>query len=168
MVLDGLSLFLEILFHLLNALYCSEGCCLLLGLFWLDTSTFLSLLLFILQLLWIAFIIIKSSCEGTACILGLLDGACSWLGRPDDCFDLVLVFVEGDLDCARSVGPAGEHLLRVPDNDRLVVARGCEEGARGRHSHALDPVRVPLRERLQTGAAECVPHADGLVPRTGN
>ena len=78
------------------------------------------------------------------------------------------MFVEGDLDCLVGVGPAREHLLRVPHNDGVVAASRGEQGARGRHRHPLDPVRVALRQRLQTGAAEGVPHADGRLPRTGN
>jgi len=79
----------------------------------------------------------------------LLDGAGGLEGGPGDGVDLVLVAGEG----LKHLALALEDLLGAPDQDRLVVARGCEEGARGRHSHALDPVRVPLRERLQTGAA---------------
>jgi hypothetical protein len=99
---------------------------------------------------------------GCACVLGVLDGAGGLEGGPGDCVDLVLVLVEGRQHCALTL--ALEDLLGAPDKDRLVVARGCEEGARARHSHALDPVRVPLSQRLQTGAAQGVPDADGLVP----
>ena len=95
-----------------------------------------------------------------SCVLGVLDGAGGLEGGPGDAVDLVLVLVEG----RHHLTLALEDLLGAPDKDGLVVARGCEEGARARHSHALDPVRVALSQRVHTGAAEGVPDFDGLVP----
>jgi len=94
----------------------------------------------------------------------LLDGAGGLEGGPGDGVDLVLVAGEG----LKHLALALEDLLGAPDKDGLVGARGCEEGARARHSDALDPVRVFLSQRLQTGAAKGVPDFDGLVPGTGN
>jgi len=103
----------------------------------------------------------------TASVLRVLNCSCSVERRPGNTVDLVVVLVEGGQDAALRASLAVKNLFRVPDNDGLVAARACKKRARGSHRHALDPVRVPLRERLQAGAAEGVPDADGLVARAG-
>ncbi len=102
-----------------------------------------------------------------ASILRLVNRTRSVERRPGNAVDLVLVAVKSSQDAALRGSLAVKDLVGVPDNDRLVAAGACKQGARGSDSDALDPVGVALRERLQTGAAEGVPDADGLVPRAG-